>query len=63
MQEERRPDEISYRGHTCTIEMLGWWCTQCDEAIFSGEALVEREKVFLALKDRVADQSPSPHSY
>lgn len=50
---ESRPDEISYRGRSCTIEMLAWWCTQCEEAIFAGEPLAAREKAFLQVKARV----------
>lgn len=53
MHYETRPDTIEYKGHQRPIEMLAWWCTECDEAIFAGPPLEEREKVFLVLKAEV----------
>lgn len=50
---ETRPDTIEYGGQSRAIQMLAWWCTECDEAIFAGEPLAAREKAFLELKAEV----------
>jgi HTH-type transcriptional regulator / antitoxin MqsA len=56
---ETRPDTIEYNGHERTIEMLAWWCTQCEEAIFEGQPLADRETAFFELKAEV-DEVLSP---
>jgi HTH-type transcriptional regulator / antitoxin MqsA len=53
MRFEKRDDVLSYQGKEKRIKTLGWWCTSCDEAIFDGKALAEREKAFLTLKAEV----------
>lgn len=53
MRLEKRIDPIEYQGKTRSLKTLGWWCSTCDEAIFSGDALREREVVFLELKAEV----------
>ena len=53
MRFEKRDDVLSYRGHEKRIDTLGWWCTGCEEAIFDGKALAEREKAFLTLNAQV----------
>lgn len=56
---ESRPDTIEYGGKTRSIQMLAWWCTKCNEAIFEGQPLADREKAFLELKAEV-DEVLSP---
>jgi HTH-type transcriptional regulator / antitoxin MqsA len=57
---ETRPDTIEYGGEERVFPMLAWWCTECDEAIFEGQPLADREKAFLELKAEVDDVlSPS----
>jgi HTH-type transcriptional regulator/antitoxin MqsA len=56
---ETRPDTIEYGGEKRAFPMLAWWCTECGEAIFQGQPLVDREKAFLELKAEV-DQVLSP---
>jgi HTH-type transcriptional regulator/antitoxin MqsA len=53
MRFEKRTDQVEYQGKTRSLKILGWWCSNCDEAIFSGEALREREVAFLELKAEV----------
>lgn len=53
MRFEKRGDVLSYKGHERTIETLGWWCTQCGEGIFTGDALKANEKAFQELKAKV----------
>ena len=50
---EKRDDVLSYQGHEKTRRTLGWWCDSCDEAIFDGPALAERERDFLELKAKI----------
>jgi HTH-type transcriptional regulator/antitoxin MqsA len=50
---DKRNDRLSYQGHDRTRKTLGWWCDSCDEAIFDGAALAERERDFLELKAEV----------
>jgi HTH-type transcriptional regulator/antitoxin MqsA len=59
MRYETRPDVLTYKGHEKTIDTLAWWCTACDEAILTGEPLVEQEKAYLELKAEV-DEVLSP---
>lgn len=53
MRLQKQADEIEYQGHKRMLRTLGWWCSNCDEAIFDGEALRAREKAFLELKSEV----------
>lgn len=56
---ETRPDTLEYHGHERTFEMLAWWCTKCDEAVFEGQPLADRETAFLEFKAEV-DEVLSP---
>lgn len=53
MRFEKRNDEVEYQGKTRSLKTQGWWCSTCDEAILAGDALREREVVFLELKAEV----------
>lgn len=53
MRYENRADPIEYKGQTRSLKTLGWWCSNCDEAIFSGDALREREVGFLEMKAEI----------
>lgn len=50
---EERPEVLSYRGWTRTIETLGWWCERCGEGILSGSSLEAHEAAFRAFKTEV----------
>lgn len=50
---EERPDTVEYRGRKREVPTLGWWCTSCEEATFTGEALVNNERVFQSFKAEV----------
>jgi HTH-type transcriptional regulator / antitoxin MqsA len=56
---ETRPDTLAYGGEERVFPMLAWWCTSCDEAIFEGQPLADRERAFLELKAEV-DEVLSP---
>jgi HTH-type transcriptional regulator/antitoxin MqsA len=53
MRYEEHDDVLSYKGHTRTIQTLGWWCTKCGEGILTGDALVAHEQAFQAFKAEV----------
>ena len=53
MRLEVRDDVVTYQGHEQHVEVLGWWCNTCGEAILDGAALAERERAFLELKAEV----------
>lgn len=53
MRFERHSDVLAYRDHKKAIKTLGWWCSDCDEAILDGKALAARERAFLELKAEV----------
>jgi len=53
MRLEQRDDPIAYKGHEKHLRTRGWWCSECDEAIFDGKALAVRERAFLGLKAEV----------
>lgn len=50
---ETRSDTITYKGESRSLEVLGWWCTECEEAIFEADALAECEMSFRRLKAQV----------
>lgn len=56
---ETRPDTLEYGGQQRVFPMLAWWCTKCDEALFEGQPLADRERAFLELKAEV-DEVLSP---
>jgi HTH-type transcriptional regulator/antitoxin MqsA len=47
---ERRDDTLAYKGQERVTRTLGWWCTNCGEAIFAGKALLARDRAFVQLK-------------
>lgn len=53
MRYEMHDDVLTYKGQSRTIKTLGWWCTQCGEAILSGEPLGAHETAFQRLKAEV----------
>jgi HTH-type transcriptional regulator/antitoxin MqsA len=53
MRYERRDDVVAYQQQERHLEVQGWWCDSCGEAIFDGAALAERERAFLELKAEV----------
>lgn len=53
MKYEKHDDVLEYKGQQRTLKTLGWWCSQCGEAILTGEALVAHEQAFLELKAEV----------
>jgi HTH-type transcriptional regulator/antitoxin MqsA len=53
MKYEKHDDVLRYKGQSRTIKTLGWWCTQCGEAILSGEPLVAHERAFQQFKAEV----------
>jgi YgiT-type zinc finger domain-containing protein len=60
---ETRADVLEYKGAYRTVDVLGWWCTECDEAIFTGNALRDRENAHLVLEAEVDKSWPrDPHN-
>jgi len=53
MRFERRDDVLVYQGQEKRVKTQGWWCIACNESIFDGKALSERERAFLELKAEV----------
>lgn len=50
MRYVKKADWIEYGGLHRELQTLGFWCDDCGEAIFSGPALLAREKAYLQLK-------------
>jgi HTH-type transcriptional regulator / antitoxin MqsA len=44
---------VKYKGHSTSVELSGYWCTDCDEAVLEGEALAKKEKAFFSLRAKV----------
>ena len=53
MRHEKHDDVLVYKGRSRTIRTLGWWCTECGEAILTGEPLVAHARAFQQLKAEV----------
>ena len=50
---EKREDSLTYLGREKRLKVEGWWCNNCDEAVFEGPALIASERAFLELKAEV----------
>jgi len=48
-----RPMTISYKGHTTTFDMPGWYCDASDESIHSGEDMKTSDRALNRLKAKV----------
>ena len=53
MRYEKHDDVLAYKGKSRTIKTLGWWCTNCDEAILTGDPLLAHHKAFQQFKAEV----------
>jgi HTH-type transcriptional regulator/antitoxin MqsA len=53
MYRDTRPDNITYKGETVTVQQPGWYCSGCDEAVLSGKDVKATEPAFLELKAKV----------
>jgi HTH-type transcriptional regulator/antitoxin MqsA len=47
---ETRSDTVEYKGHKASVEIAGYWCARCGEAVLEGDALAKRERAFLELR-------------
>ena len=45
-----RPDKVKYKGSQVTVEQPGWYCSGCDEVVFTGEDAAVTEAAFVRLK-------------
>jgi HTH-type transcriptional regulator/antitoxin MqsA len=52
-------DTVEYRGHRKSVRLPGYWCRECPEAVFDGDALQKKETAFLKLRAEV-EQVLSP---
>ncbi len=52
-------DSVEYRGHRKSVRLIGYWCQDCAEAVFEGDALQRKEAAFLELRAAV-EQVLSP---
>ncbi len=50
---QARPDVVSYRGASRTVQLTAWWCTKCGEAVLEGEEAMARDRVFQDLRAEV----------
>lgn len=53
MRYEKHADKIEYKGHSKTLQTLGWWCGACGEGILTGAPLRASEVAFQQLKAEV----------
>lgn len=50
MVRDVRDDVVEYKGSTVTVKQPGWYCTGCDEVVFSGSDAGVTEAAFVRLK-------------
>jgi HTH-type transcriptional regulator/antitoxin MqsA len=55
MVRDVRPMKLTYKGHSVTIEMPGWYCENSDEAIHTGEDMKVSDAALRDLKVKVDD--------
>lgn len=48
-----RPMTITYKGHSATIDMPGWYCNESGESIHTGEDMVVSDQALNRLKATV----------
>jgi HTH-type transcriptional regulator / antitoxin MqsA len=46
-------DTVTYKAHSQSIELPGFWCKHCGEAVLEGEALARKEMAYFELRARV----------
>ena len=50
MVRDTRPDVVTYKGHTVTINQPGWYCQECSEVVLSAEDSVVADEAFIQLR-------------
>lgn len=50
MVRDVRNDTVEYKGSKVTVEQPGWYCTGCDEVVYSGDDAGVTEAAFVRLK-------------
>lgn len=53
LRRKEREDICEYKSQKVSYMQPGWWCDECDEAIFKGEDNVINNTVFVELRARV----------
>ena len=53
MIRDSRADNITYKSETISIRQPGWWCRDCDEAVFDPEDQEAADRAFQQLRARV----------
>lgn len=53
MVRDIRPMTFTYKGHSVTIDMPGWYCNESDESIHTGEDMKVSDAALQALKIKV----------
>jgi HTH-type transcriptional regulator / antitoxin MqsA len=48
-----RPITITYKGHSATIDMPGWYCEESDQTIHTGDDMVVSDRALNRLKTKV----------
>ena len=51
-----RAMSITYKGHSTTIDMPGWYCDQSGESIHTGDDMVISDKALNGLKAKVSNR-------
>lgn len=52
MYRDKRPLTLTYKGQSTSVEMPGWYCSDCDESIHVGEDLKVSDRALTLLKAR-----------
>ena len=53
MERDARPTAISYKGETMTIDLPGWYCASCGEAVLSANDMAVSDQALHEIKLRV----------
>ena len=53
MRYEKRDNLLTYKGKSRAVKTLGWWCTNCVEAIITGEPLLAHKRAFQEFKAEI----------
>lgn len=50
MFRDTKPDTLTYKGQSVTVNQPGWYCSGCDEVLLTGKDAKATETAFLELK-------------
>lgn len=58
MIRDTKPQNLSYRGESVTVDMPGWYCPVCGEGLHTGQDMKVSDRALVAMKAKVEKLLP-----